>query len=107
METPKKLFIFQETELFYISGKENPEKFLLFQGTSYISGSNFPSSKNNKNLLLKSFFISGNGISSPKFKKILTFQEELLKPENQINSYSLELLTYYCIDFCLDILFQL
>ena len=32
-ETPKKLFIFQETEL------------------SYISGSNFPSSKNEKNPL--------------------------------------------------------
>ena len=36
-ETLKKLLIFQETELSYISE------------TSYISGSNFPSSENEKN----------------------------------------------------------
>ena len=30
-ETTKKLFIFQETELSYISGNGNPKKLLIFQ----------------------------------------------------------------------------
>ena len=46
-ETPKKFLVFQETELFYISG------------TSYISGSNFPSSK--KKHSEKTSYILGNG----------------------------------------------
>ena len=46
-ETPppqkkKKILIFQETELSYISGNRNPKKI------SYISQSNFQSSKNEK-----------------------------------------------------------
>ena len=45
----KAFLIFRETELFYISGNGNPKK------TSYISGSNFPSPKNEINPPLKSF----------------------------------------------------
>ena len=43
-KTPKFFFIYQEKELSCISGNRNPEK------NPYISGSNFPSSKNKKNL---------------------------------------------------------
>ena len=42
-------------ELCYILGNENLEKI------SYISASNFPSSKNKKRLFFFLFFISGNG----------------------------------------------
>ena len=42
IETSKKLFIFQETELSYIPGNRNPKK------TSYILRSSFPNSKNEK-----------------------------------------------------------
>ena len=45
-------------------------------------------------------------LSSPELKKFLIFQEELLKPENPTKSYSLELLTYYCIHDSLAILFS-
>ena len=48
-EAPKKFFIFQETELFYISANGNLKK------VSYVSGSNFTGSKNEKKTLLKSF----------------------------------------------------
>ena len=41
-ETPIKVLIFQKVELFYILGNGNPKK------TSYISGNDFPSSKNEK-----------------------------------------------------------
>ena len=41
METPKKFFLFQGTELFYISDKENPEK-----KTFYLSESSFLTLKN-------------------------------------------------------------
>ena len=34
-------------------------------------------------------------------KKRWMLQEEPVKPENQTRSYSLELLTYYCIDYSL------
>ena len=76
---PEKLFIFQETELSYVSGKEYPEpwqngRFLYFQKCSflslyfsYISGSIFPSSKNEQK-------------AGPK--KILIYQEiELSYPQ--------------------------
>ena len=36
-ETWKKFFIFQETELSYISGNANPKKFLIFQEMEKIS----------------------------------------------------------------------
>ena len=50
MKSPKKLSIFKETELSYISRNGNPKK------SSYISGSNFPYSKNEKKkTLLKCF----------------------------------------------------
>ena len=54
-ETCPKLFIFQETELSNISGNKNPKK------TSYISGSNFQSSKNEKTRSEKISYISENG----------------------------------------------
>ena len=34
-ENPPKLFIFQETELFYISGNGNPKKLLIFQEVTF------------------------------------------------------------------------
>ena len=34
-ETPKKLFILQETELSYISGNGNPKKLLIFQKRTF------------------------------------------------------------------------
>ena len=52
------------------------KSFLIFQGTSYISGSNFPNSKSKKNALLKNFLYFGEiELSSPKLKKLLIFQE--------------------------------
>ena len=44
IETPKKFLYFRK------------RNFLIFQETSYVSRSNFQSSKNEKSLLLKSFF---------------------------------------------------
>ena len=35
MKTPKKVFIFQETELSYISGNGNPKKLLIFQEVTF------------------------------------------------------------------------
>ena len=35
MKTPKKVLIFQETELFYISGDGNPKKVLTFQEITF------------------------------------------------------------------------
>ena len=46
---------------------------------SYISRSNFPSSKNEKNPPLKYFFIWEMELSSPKLKKVLTFEEGTCK----------------------------
>ena len=49
----KAAVIFQETELFYISGSRNSKE------TTYISGSNSQGSKNEKILLLKCFLYFG------------------------------------------------
>ena len=85
-ETLKRFLIFGEQNLSksnilskeslpYISENGNPEKnllyfrkqnFLIFQETSCISGSNFPSSKNKKTHSEKSSYISGNGILCPQ-----------------------------------------
>ena len=54
-EIPKKNYcIFLKESFSYISGNGNPKKFLMFQEMqlSYVSGSNFQSSKNKKNPLL-------------------------------------------------------
>ena len=78
--------------------------FLLFQETS---GRNFPSSKNEKSPLWKNVLYFGKwNFLVTTLKISLYFIRELAKPENQIKSYSLELLTYYCIHYSLAILFS-
>ena len=48
-EAPEKLLIFsQKKSVLIFQEKEAPKKFFIFQETSYISGSNFQSSKNEK-----------------------------------------------------------
>ena len=67
METPKKSLIYQETELSYLSGNRNP-------------GSNFLSSKSEKNPLLKRFLYFGEiKLSGSKLKKLLLFQKGTYK----------------------------
>ena len=81
----------QETGLFLYSEPWHNKTFLHFWKWSfptlyfsYISGSNFPSSKNEKNPLLKCFLYFGEmELSSSKLKNLLTFQEVTCKPENQ------------------------
>ena len=54
-----------------------------FKKTSYISGGNFPSSKNKKNTLKKFLIFREMELSSLKLKKLLYLKRELAKPENQ------------------------
>ena len=85
----KKFFIFSQKKA-----------FLIFQETSYISGSNFLLSdkKKKKKTREKSLiFQQKMKIFSPNLKKLIIFKEEFSKSENQTKSYSLELLPYYCI----------
>ena len=62
-KTSKKIFIFQK------------RNFLMFQETSYFSGTNLPSSKNKNNSLLKKVsYISGKlNFSDPSLKNFLYF----------------------------------
>ena len=69
METLKKLVIFQETELSYISGNE---AFLPF---SYVLGGNFPRSKSKKNPLLKSFLYFRKDLTKPPNKQKICSEE--------------------------------
>ena len=57
--------IFQKVEL----SRSNIKNFLIFQQTSYISGSNFPSFKNEKTLSEKVSHISGNRTFYPQAQK--------------------------------------
>ena len=58
--------------------------FLISQETSYILGSNIPSSKNEKNRLLETFLYFGEmELSSPKLKNLLYFTKELAKSPKQ------------------------
>ena len=71
METPKKCLIFSQKKAFLIfSETEIPKKFFIFQETelSYISGSNFPSTKNEKkkNNKKKKTLLKANKKSAPK-----------------------------------------
>ena len=74
----KAFLIFQETELSYVVSKK---MFLYFRKWnflalyfSYISGNNFPSSKNEKkNTLKKLLIFQEMELSSPKLKKLLFF----------------------------------
>ena len=82
---------FLKRKLFYISESKNRGKipYILGNGTFlylrkritfYISGSKFPSSKNRKKNTLKKFLIIREiGLSSPKLKKLLIFQERTCK----------------------------
>ena len=71
METPKRnFFIFHETKTL--------KKFLYFWKQ------NFPSSKNAKDPLLKSFYIFQEiKLSSHKIRNFLILEEEIPKPEKQ------------------------
>ena len=55
---------------------ETSKKFLMFQETSYVSGSNFPSLKNEKKPSKKCLIFQEMELCSPKPKKFA-------KPENQ------------------------
>ena len=105
---PEKTYIFSKIYIsgngkpqktFYISGNRSPEK------TSYILGSKFPNLKNQKKLLWKNSLSSRkrNFLVSGFKKKLFILQEALSKPENQTRSYSLELLTYHCLDYSLAV----
>ena len=86
----KKFFIFSQKKA-----------FLIFQETSYISGSNFLlSDKKKKKKKTREkclIFQQKMELFSPNLKKLIIFKEEFSKSENQTKSYSLELLPYYCI----------
>ena len=75
-KTPKKFIIFQEKELYYISGKGTFLYFwkciFLASYFSYISGGNFPISKNKKPCSEKISYISGNGIIIKKLNSLST-----------------------------------
>ena len=76
--SPKKFLILQQTELSYISGNGNPNK------TSYISGSNFPCWKSEKNPLLKSFlYFEKWKFLATGLKNFLHFRREFEKHENE------------------------
>ena len=74
--TPKKFLIFSQKkavlifwDTFYFSGKAGPKK------TSYISGSNFQSSKNKKPTLKKLLIFQEMELFNPKLEKNLIYQE--------------------------------
>ena len=69
----KKFLYFPEKSVSYISGNGTFLKII-----SYISGGNFPSSKNLKNPLLKSFLCFGKcNFLVPSLKNFLYFKREL------------------------------
>ena len=81
-ETLKKLFAFQKCELSYILGNGNLKKLLLFQEVT------FQARKMRKTHFEKSFIFPEMKLSSQKHKKLLTFQEELPKPQKpKLKSY--------------------
>ena len=91
MEASKKFLIFSRIKAFLLFPEtETSKKFFIFQETelSYISESNFPCSKNEKNSLLKSFLYLGEmDLSNYKLKILLTFQERTEKaPETNKKS---------------------
>ena len=83
--------------------------FFISHETSYISGSNFPNSKNKKKnskkllikkLLLKKLLIFREmELSSPKLRKLLIFQERTLKSRSKIFFYFLEVFKNKFIHF--------
>ena len=87
----KKFLIFQETKtsknflyLLIFQETEAPKNFFIIQGKelSFISRSNFPSSKNKNNPLLKSFLYFGE--MKPfnlKLKKFLIFKERTFRAQ--------------------------
>ena len=76
LEILKKLHFLKNKSFSHILGNENPEKLFKFQETFYISGSNFPSSRNKKNPLLKSFLYFGKLNSLvPSIKNFLYFRK--------------------------------
>ena len=86
----KAILMFRETKTWknYISGNVSPQKI------PYILVGNFPSSKNEKNLLWKNFlYFSKSNFLTSDLKNLLILQEGLSKPKNQTRSYFLELLT--------------
>ena len=84
MESPKKLSIFKETELSYISRNGNPKK------SSYISGSNFPYSKNEKkkNALKMFLMLQKMKLSSPKSSNISERSLQSLKIKSFLYDFS-------------------
>ena len=83
----KKFFIFSQKKAFLIFGEtETPKKFLIFQETSYISGSNFELKKILKNPLWKNVLYFGKwNFLAPSLKNFLYFRREFAKPEKQKN----------------------
>ena len=87
----KKFLIFQETKtsknflyLLIFQETEAPKNFFIIQGKelSFISRSNFPSSKNKNNPLLKSFLYFGEMKSfNLKLKKFLIFKERTFRAQ--------------------------
>ena len=78
----KRFFIFSQKKAFLIFQEtETPKKFFIFLETelSYISGSNLPSWKSKKKPLLKSFLYFGKW----KSKNFFYFRKELTKPQKQ------------------------
>ena len=67
METLKKFFIFEEAELSYILGNENPKKLLIFQEATFQAR--------------KTKRTDSSKVSSSGFKKLLIFKEKLSKPQ--------------------------
>ena len=76
-------------KILYISGNKNPEiKLFIFQETelSYISESDFSSSKSKKNKLLKIFlYLAKCNFLAPSLKNSLYFRREFEKRETEKN----------------------
>ena len=72
-----KFLLFSQKKAFLIFREtKTPKKIFLFQKTSHISGSNFPSSKST---LKKYLILQEIELSSPKLIKLITFQERTCK----------------------------
>ena len=73
----KKFLIFSQKKAFLLFAKmETPKEFFIFQETklSYISGSNFPRSKNIKKTTLKKLFVFQEmELGSTKLRKLIIF----------------------------------
>ena len=78
----RKILIFQETELFYISGNRNPKKLLIFQETETLKRLIFQEITFRVKKLKRFLYFGKRNFIDTSLKN-LYFRRELAKPENQ------------------------